>query len=136
MFEFSPAKQRCKNLKDFLVAVNTIEFEIFNTYKTVVFEELELTPEDRMWLRGVSSSLNFDSHFAFSPIGNRTMRDIPEYIALQLGYPAEQAKKFTGQSFKHSGATWSADSGASNMQITVLPTVADHKVPNGMGCQI
>ena len=51
-FEFSPAKQKARNVKDFLVPINTIEFEVFNTYKTAVFSELDLQSDDRMWIRG------------------------------------------------------------------------------------
>ena len=125
-FEFSPAKQKVKHLKDFLVPIGTIEFEIFNTYKTVLFSELDLEQEDRMWIRGVAETANLESYFHNSPIGRRKISDIAAYIAEQLGYPEEEAKLFTGHSFRHSGATWLADSGVSNMQ---LQKKLNHKNP-------
>ena len=36
--------------------INTIKFEVFNIYKTAVFLELDLQPEDRMWIRGDAAS--------------------------------------------------------------------------------
>ena len=116
-FEFSPAKQKVQNLKDFLIPIGCIEFEVFNTYRTVVFSELLLEPTDSMWIKGVVDSKKTASHFVWSAIGDRTLRDIPEWIALQIGYPPEVAKRYTGHSFRHSGATWLADSGCSNMQL-------------------
>ena len=97
--------------------INTIKFEVFNIYKTAVFLELDLQPEDRMWIRGDAASKKKESHFIWSPIGDRSLRQIPKKIAEWIGYPSEVAKNYTGHSFRHSGATWLADSGCSNMQL-------------------
>ena len=124
LFEFKPGKQKVQLLKDFLVPVNTLEFEVFHCYKTVVEEELEIESSDRMWLTGVKETQEFESYFRHGPVGIKEIRKVPRFIADFLGYEPEKAKRFTGHSFRHSGATWLSNAGVSNL---VLQKVLNHK---------
>ena len=127
LFEFRPCKQRSIVMKNFLVPLASLEYEIFHTYKSVVEEELEIGPEDRLWLCGVKESNEYESYFKHSPIGIKEIRKIPRFIAEFLGYDQDMRSLFTGHSFRHSGSTWLSNAGVS---IMTLQKKLNHKNPS------
>lgn len=126
---FPPGKQKRQILKDFLIPAGTLEYDMFHRYISVILggEVKKMQPNNRLWLRGNEATETKRSFFSNAPLGDRTIREIPRYIAKKLGYDENTQYDFTGHSFRHSGATILADSGVPTLSIQ---KVLNHKRPN------
>lgn len=89
-----------KDVKDFLIPVGTIEFEIFHSYLSVILQEFNFEPGEWLWRKGMLASEYKASHFLNSPLNRKRTSAIPRYIAGKLGYDAKTKMRFKTNSFE------------------------------------
>ena len=111
---FPAAKQKAGTLNTFLIPVGTLECKIFHSYFSAILQEHNdsnhmcnlkrgfqpgLQPGEPLWRRGLELTKGPKSYFQPSPLGRKSMRYIPKYIADWLGYDAKTKMEFNFHSF-------------------------------------
>ena len=82
-----------------MIPIDTLESEIFHCYFSLILQELNLEPGERLWQRGVESTQTKASHLVRSQMGEKSIRSIARYIAGVLGYDAKTKMEFKLNSF-------------------------------------